>query len=43
MAEEKSRGKKKEHKPVVKKVMGHAGLVKDLNAKKPGPPAYEHG
>lgn len=42
MAEGKSQKKKKD-KPVARKVMGRAGLVKGPNAKKPGPPAYEHG
>ncbi len=43
MAEDKSEGKKKDDKPVVKKVMGRAGMPERLGAKKPGPPTYEHG
>lgn len=43
MAEEKPQGKKKKDMPVVKKVMGRAGLVKGSSSDKPGPPPYEHG
>ena len=34
---------KKKDKPVVKKVMGRVTIAEDPNAKKPGPPSYEHG
>jgi hypothetical protein len=45
MAEEKSKEppREKKGKPVVKKVWGRVTATEDPNAKKPGPPAYEHG
>ena len=34
---------KKKGKPVVKRVMGRTNVVPDAEARKPGPPSYEHG
>ncbi len=33
----------KKDKPVVKKVMGRAGITPSHDAEKHGPPSYEHG
>ena len=46
MAEESSKDlseKKKKDKPVIRKVIGNVQTTEDPNARKPGPPSYEHG
>ena len=46
MVEERSKelpGEKKKDKPVVKKVMGRTNVAPDAEARKPGPPSYQHG